>query len=202
MRVGEISTERLILRHSDQDRDGWKFLMMLEEEGDFRIFTGVEYSEKYRDDFLDYFEVTHGNRCYYSLFPKEDPEKFIGYAGFHTSCIRGNRDEKRYELEFYVSRKYRNKGYCAEAAKNLIELLFAENIEIDGDGCKVTPDEVYAKTLSRNFPAIRVLEKLAFIKSDESPATIMSEFVDFEDEESCLELISEYKLENKNCVTD
>ena len=94
MRVGEISTERLILRHSDQDRDGWKFLMMLEEEGDFRIFTGVEYSEKYRDDFLDYFEVTHGNRCYYSLFPKEDPEKFIGYAGFHTSCIRGNRDEK------------------------------------------------------------------------------------------------------------
>ena len=49
---------------------------------------------------------------------------------------------------------------------------------------------------------IRVLEKLAFIKSDESPATIMSEFVDFEDEESCLELISEYKLENKNCVTD
>ena len=63
MRVGEISTERLILRHSDQDRDDWKLLMMLEEEGDFRIFTGVEYSEKYRDDFLDYFEVTHGNRC-------------------------------------------------------------------------------------------------------------------------------------------
>ena len=58
MRVGEISTERLILRHSDQDRDDWKLLMMLEEEGDFRIFTGVEYSEKYRDDFLDYFEVT------------------------------------------------------------------------------------------------------------------------------------------------
>ena len=34
MRVGEISTERLILRHSDQDRDDWKLLMMLEEEGD------------------------------------------------------------------------------------------------------------------------------------------------------------------------
>ena len=76
------------IRHSDQDRDDWKLLMMLEEEGDFRIFTGVEYSEKYRDDFLDYFEVTHGNRCYYSLFPKEDPEKFIGYAGFHTSFVR------------------------------------------------------------------------------------------------------------------
>lgn len=61
MRVGEISTERLILRHSDQDRDDWKLLMMLEEEErDFRIFTGVEYSEKYRDDFLDYFEVMHG----------------------------------------------------------------------------------------------------------------------------------------------
>ena len=138
MRVGEISTERLILRHSDQDRDGWKLLMMLEEEGDFRIFTGVEYSEKYRDDFLDYFEVTHGNRCYYSLFPKEDPGKFIWICG--------------------ISYKFR--------------------------------------------PAIRVLEKLGFIKSDEGPATIMSEFVDFEDEESCLELISEYKLENKNCVTD
>lgn len=137
MRVGEISTERLILRHSDQDRDDWKLLMMLEEEGDFRIFTGVEYSEKYRDDFLDYFEVTHGNRCYYSLFPKEDPENL---------------------LDMRISYKFR--------------------------------------------PAIRVLEKLGFIKSDEGPATIMSEFVDFEDEESCLELISEYKLENKNCVTD
>ncbi len=201
MKVEEISTERLILLHSDQDRDGWKLLMMLEEEErDFRIFTGVEYSEKYRDDFLDYFEVTHGNRCYYSLFPKGDPEKFIGYVGFHTSYVLGNRDKKRYEFEFYVSREYRNKGYCAEAAKNLIELLFAGKIEIDG--CKVAPDELYAKTLSRNFPAIRVLEKLGFIKSDEGPATIMSEFVDFEDEESCLELISEYKLENKNCVTD
>ncbi len=199
MRVEEISTERLILRHSDQDRDGWKLLMMLEEEGDFRIFTGVEYSEKYRDDFLDYFEVTHGNRCYYSLFPKEDLEKFIGYVGFHTSYVLGNRDKKRYELEFYVSREYRNKGYCAEVAKKLIERLFAGKIEIDG--C-VTPDELYAKTLSRNFSAIRVLEKLGFIKSDEGPATIMSEFVDFEDEESCLELISEYKLENKNCVTN
>lgn len=82
MRVGEISTERLILRHSDQDRDDWKLLMMLEEEGDFRIFTGVEYSEKYRDDFLDYFEVTHGNRCYYSLFPKEDPENLLDMRDF------------------------------------------------------------------------------------------------------------------------
>ena len=63
-------------------------MMLEEEERDFRIFTGVEYSEKYRDDFLDYFEVTHGNRRYYSLFPKGDPEKFIGYAGFHTSCVR------------------------------------------------------------------------------------------------------------------
>ena len=88
MRVGEISTERLILRHSDQDRDDWKLLMMLEEEGDFRIFTGVEYSEKYRDDFLDYFEVTHGNRCYYSLFPNEVLEQSIGYAGLHTSFVR------------------------------------------------------------------------------------------------------------------
>lgn len=84
----------------------------------------------------------------------------------------------------------------------MIELLFAGKIEIDGDGSKVTPDELYAKTLSRNFPAIRVLDKLGFIKSEEGSATIMSEFVDFEDEESCLELISEYKLENKNCVTD
>ena len=136
MRVGEISTERLILRHSDQDRDDWKLLMMLEEEGDFRIFTGVEYSEKYRDDFLDYFEVTHGNRCYYSS--KGGSGKIYWICG--------------------ISYKFR--------------------------------------------PAIRVLEKLGFIKSDEGPATIMSEFVDFEDEESCLELISEYKLENKNCVTD
>ena len=84
------------------------------------------------------FEVTHGNRCYYSLFPKEDPAKIYWICG--------------------ISYKFR--------------------------------------------PAIRVLEKLGFIKSDEGPATIMSEFVDFEDEESCLELISEYKLENKNCVTD
>ena len=49
MRVGEISTEPLILRQSDQDRDDLKILMMLYEE---------------------------------------DPEKFIGYAGFHTSFVR------------------------------------------------------------------------------------------------------------------
>ena len=75
-------------RKSSSIKDYIVEVNMLEEEGDFRIFTGVEYSEKYRDDFLDYFEVTHGNRCYYSLFPKEDPEKFIGYAGFHTSFVR------------------------------------------------------------------------------------------------------------------
>ena len=82
MRVGEISTERLILRHSDQDRDGWKLLMMLEEEGDFRIFTGVEYSEKYRDDFLDYFEVTHGTAVIILCFQRRIRKNLLDMRDF------------------------------------------------------------------------------------------------------------------------
>ena len=106
-----IETKNLILLPNKNARDNIPFLNMLRDDGDFRIFCGVEYSETALSYHEHYFETPE--TCYYSLYRKVEPHKYIGHMGFYWK-------ETRCEIEFYISKPYRNKGYCAEAARELI----------------------------------------------------------------------------------
>ena len=120
-----IETERLLLLPGQNARDNKPFLRMLREDGDFYMFCGVKYSRRRLRRFADYFERTGHGECIYSLFLRDEPERFIGYVGFHR--------EDHYELEFYVSKPYRNRGYCTEASRAVIGQLFGEGLSVDGE---------------------------------------------------------------------
>ncbi len=157
MNMGEkITTERLILLPSRNDRDNAVFLKMLREDGDFRMFCGVDFSEENLLNFNNYFE--HKETCYFSVFLKSAPERFIGYVGI--SNIKDAVD-----VEFYIAKKFRNAGYCTEAlyavCRNAIES------GLDFDGVKIIFECVNAVVIDENHPARKALDKCGFKRDAE-----------------------------------
>ena len=102
-----LETKRLVLVPGNNARDDEPFINMLRNDGNFRDFCGIEFSEKYLAEFRNYFERTGHDECIYSIFLKGS-DRFIGYVGFHRER---NLD---YEIEFYISKSERRKGYCEE----------------------------------------------------------------------------------------
>lgn len=89
--------------------------------------------------------------------------EFVGYVG-----VAYHREEQRYEAEFYVGRQFRGQGYCTEALRKVMDVLFAEGLSVDGK-C-VSLEEIDATTFEKNEPSLRVLERVGFKKHPNSPA--------------------------------
>lgn len=64
------------------------------------------------------------------------------YVGFHREL---NGD---YEIEFYIAKKNRRKGYCEEACKAVIKTIFGEGVSVDHN--QITVDRLYATNLVCN----------------------------------------------------
>lgn len=65
-------------------------------------------------------------------------------------CIGTNSKFAHGELAYWVGKKYKNNGYCTEAAKGIIKYAFEE----------VNVNRVYARYLGKNPASGRVMEKL------------------------------------------
>lgn len=185
----EMETKNLILRPSLNIRDSESFCYMLKNDGDFRAFCGVDYSDEQLLHFSNYFEVK--NSCLYSVFSKEIPGEFIGYVGL------GYQNE-RFELEFYVAKKYRGNGYCAEASDVFIKELFERGVSMDGRLLKL--DSIYATTIKDNISAIKTLEKIGFVRRTEGPVPFASVFVNPAEEVLYTNIINEYVLKKPNLI--
>ena len=183
-----IETERLLLIPGNNARDDAHFIHMLRNDGDFRGFCGIEFSEKYLAEFKNYFERTGHEECIYSIFPKGTDE-FIGYVGFHRER---NSD---YEIEFYISKSQRRKGYCEEACKAVVGLIFSEGLSVDNNVLSV--QKLYATTLAENIAVINLLSKLGFKRDipKDGPVLVMEGFVDDETDEFFGYCVSKYVME-------
>ena len=107
-------------------RDSKPFLKMLREDGDFQGDCGVKNKEKNLSKFATYLERDWADFYLYIPFSKKIAlEKFIGYVGFPREL---NGD---YEIEFYIAKNYRRKGYCEEACKAVIKQIFGEGLSVD-----------------------------------------------------------------------
>lgn len=159
-KIEEFETDRLILRPGNNQRDNDVFMKMLRQEGDFRVFAGVDLTEKNILMFTDYFESK--NFCCYAVFEKKHIDReMIGYVGI-------GKQKQQIEVEFYLSKLYRNRGYCTEALGRLIKEALAGRLlwnNEDGRKSKLIVDTLYATTIADNLSAVRVLEKCGFIKN-------------------------------------
>lgn len=147
-----IETKNLLLKPARNARDSKPFVKMLRQDGDFEAFCGLPFSEEYLELFEDYFEHKESDQCLYSLYLK-DNDVFIGYVGFH-------REDRDYELEFYIGKEFRRKGFCREACVEVINILFDEGLSVDGKN--LVEEKIYATTLPNNVSANSLLEDLGF----------------------------------------
>ena len=138
---------------------------MLRDDGDFSIFCGVSPSEKHVRRFANYFERTDHELCTYSIFLKQQKDKFIGYVGVHREM------EDEYEIEFYIAREYRRNGYCEEASRELINQLFGDGVSANGKNLSV--DKLYVTTQTENEPTISLLRKLGFREVEDGPVMVV-----------------------------
>ena len=182
-----IETERLKLIPGNNARDDEPFISMLRNDGNFRDFCGLKFSEKYLSGFRNYFE-REDDSCYFSIYPK-NTDAFVGYVGFH--CEAPSYD---YEIEFYISKSERRKGYCEEACKAAINFFFNESLSVNNH--YVSKKELYATVLPDNKPAISLLSKLGFERHipDDGPVVIAEGFIDEEGDEFHGYCISKYIL--------
>ena len=151
-----IQTKRLMLLPGNNARDNSSFLQMLKEDGDFYLFCGVTYSDENLLGFSDYFE----REIMFAIYLRDHPEKMIGYIGLAER-------HGRYEVEFYIKKSERRKGYCSEALQALCGSVFSGRIVTEtGDGTRVplTLHEIYATTLEENEPTRKLLERHSFQK--------------------------------------
>lgn len=183
----EIKTRHLILwRGTEYEVDA--FMKMLRDEGDFELFTGIEYSEAGMKEFEECFKWRHQNYTpgkRFFIFRKEDLDHIIGYVDIQIEC-KWPDSKVKIELEIYISAKFRRKGYGSEVAREMLWQLFEHETWVQNK-------QMFARTLSDNYAAINFLKKLGFQKVDEDYAAFISRFVDWSD--SCQKPVSEYRLD-------
>lgn len=154
----QIETERLILLPGENARDNDAFLIMLKQDGDFRLFSGVDYSDLNLSGFDGYLE----RDFLYAVYRKNEPNELLGYVGIALQ-------HERYEAEFYMKKSERQKGYCEEALKALCRTAFAGNLVRSDEKEKrdrLFLNEIYATTIDENVPAKKLLQKSGFAVSN------------------------------------
>lgn len=106
--------------------------------------------------------------------------EMIGYIG-----LDGKRCDES-NLEFYIFKKHRNKGYCKEAARRLLDAFF--NGEIKG----LKGNRVVAETFFENEPCKAALLALGF-RSEGLGIRVVSD----DDEYIAEGMVVAYVLESK-----
>lgn len=141
-----IYTKHLVLRPANNDEDLTAYKMLLEPSEYFFQF-GYEYEEH----LLDNYNFTDLGVICYSAFLKDTGE-YIGYAGIMPT----DNEPEVGELEYFVSKAHRGKGYCHEAAAALIQAFKS------GELTNSKGKTVFAEIIKENTASARVLKRLGF----------------------------------------
>lgn len=168
--VFPIETARLMLLPGQDTRDNIAFLQMLKNDGDFRQFCGVDYSEQNLLKFDSYLE----RDLLYAIYRKDDLTELLGYIGL-------GEQNGRYEIEFYIKRPERRKGYCTEALHALCKTAFAGKLATMNkrkERESLILDKIYATATAENLPTKSLLEKNGSLRPNTSAIPVLMVCVD------------------------
>lgn len=173
-----LETERLCLAPlSLQDAQRVKLLA-----GDERIAsTTGSIAHPYEDGMAEAWISTHrdgwesGEKVEFGVFTKQ-PELLIGAIGLVIQ-----REHDRAELGYWIGCDYWNKGFCSEAAGELLRFGFEQ----------LSLNKIYAQHLSRNPSSGRVMRKLAMMHEGHFPCHVLKNGI-YEDIEQYGLLSSDY----------
>ncbi len=115
-----LSTNRLLLLRSSDERDLAKYKEHLADPDEFFMQFGLHMS----DEILALVDFRSTGVLYYTVFLKVT-ESMVGYVGIKPY----EHSEGVGELEFHIFEEHRGNGYCTEASAALLEAYFGGRLE-------------------------------------------------------------------------
>jgi RimJ/RimL family protein N-acetyltransferase len=147
VKIKEFNTERLILR-SITTKEWQDFVIHAVEANEVLI----QFAHELDEGFFERNKRPCYSICIYYSIHLPETDEMIGYVGF---C--NDPDHPCYnELEYYIFKPFRHRGYAYEAIGALIEKLFA------GEIVNRRVEEVRASVVWENKPSMNLLRKLGF----------------------------------------
>ena len=145
----ELTTERLVLRKSVDERDLDRYLTDLKKTDEFYFQFGMERSEELIEEISLEFEQV----IYFTVFLK-DTDIMVGYVGItpQSGFAEG-------EIEGYIFEKFRRNHYATEAFNALIE--WYSGMQSDPN----IPKNIYGRVVPENEPCNQLMLKLGFSKA-------------------------------------
>ena len=117
--------------------------------GRFLPFASDHATDKTARDFI--------NAC--RRMARQDRSLYFAIERISNKALMGvvevkniNRSDRNAEVGYWLGRKYRGRGYCAEALRLVLTMAF-EDMKLN---------RTYAVVLSENAPSVRLLERLGF----------------------------------------
>jgi RimJ/RimL family protein N-acetyltransferase len=145
----ELTTERLVLRKSVDERDLDRYLTDLKKTNEFYFQFGMECS----DELIGNISLEFEQVLYFTVFLK-DTDIMVGYVGItpQSGFAEG-------EIEGYIFEKFRRNHYASEAFNALIE--WYSGIQSDTN----KPKNIYGRVVPENEPCNQLMLKLGFSKA-------------------------------------
>lgn len=145
----ELTTERLVLRKSVDERDLDRYLTDLKKTDEFYFQFGMERS----DELIGNISLEYEQVIYFTVFLK-DTDIMVGYVGItpQSGFAEG-------EIEGYIFEKFRRNHYASEAFNALIE--WYSGIQSDTN----KPKNIYGRVVPENEPCNQLMLKLGFSKA-------------------------------------
>lgn len=145
----ELTTERLVLRKSVDERDLDRYLTDLKKTDEFYFQFGIECS----DELIGNISLEYEQVIYFTVFLK-DTDIMVGYVGItpQSGFAEG-------EIEGYIFEKFRRNHYATEAFNALIE--WYSGMQSDPN----IPKNIYGRVIPENEPCNQLMLKLGFSKA-------------------------------------
>lgn len=158
-----IETDRLILRELtlSDTADLFKILSDKETMKHYpRPYTKEETKEWIGRSIKSYKNFGYG--LWAVTLKKTD--QFIGQCGISDQNIDG---EKVLEIGYHINKNFQNNGFATEASRACLNYGFT----------KLGFDEIFIHTYIKNFPSVRVAQKIGMMKRKEYEKTIQKDNV-------------------------
>lgn len=163
--IRKIETERLVIEPAFIVDKSKEFAKAIYEAGEFEWYFGLEETNERLK------EISIKRKGYYNIFDKM--KNFIGYLGFY-------RQDGDYEIEIYILKEYRRKGYAEESLKVMLGEAFEGNII---GTRKEDFTRIVSSVRKENLPSRMLLEKCGFEPNQEIAEFCMLFHISPEDDE-------------------
>lgn len=142
--IRRIETERLIIESTFVVDKSKELMHAIHEADEFEWYFGVEETEQ------RLMEASIRRKWFYNIFDRE--RNFVGYLGFH-------RDGDDYEIEIYIIKEFRQRGYARESLKAMMREAFAGNVM---DTSKEDITRIVSSVRKENMPSRALMESCGF----------------------------------------